>query len=40
SIYMNWPNNTVRKGTLVTATLALTGGGATIHTPVMSFRTP
>ncbi|MCW2961551.1 MAG: hypothetical protein JWM90_1938 [Thermoleophilia bacterium] len=40
AIFMNWPNNTVPKGTPVTATLALSGGGKTVTTPVMRFKTP
>jgi hypothetical protein len=39
-IYMNWPNNTVARGTRVTGTLYLTGGGRTIASRVMAFRTP
>lgn len=38
--FMNWPNNRVRRGTLVTGQLVLSGGGRTIKSAVTAFRTP
>lgn len=40
SLFMNWPNGTVRRGVPVTAQLVITGGGKTVRSQVMSFRTP
>ena len=39
-LFMNWPNGTVRRGVPVTAQLVITGGGKTVKSQVMSFRTP
>ncbi|MBC7461320.1 MAG: hypothetical protein H7287_08150 [Thermoleophilia bacterium] len=38
--FLNWPNGTIKRGTPVTATLVLAGGGSSITSNVLAFKAP